>query len=156
MGRLPVQFQDYSITELRQRLEAAQYLEDETRRAKEAVENSTPSGKGTVLPVSLLPLPSLLIDNDLESTRSPAAAPPSPAVPTTHVVHVWSEGDKAALALGIQTHSKAWAAIARDENLIFSCGLSGLSLRRKANKLKSYANSETFKTYLLENTLQTQ
>lgn len=184
MGRLPIDYEAYSIPELRQRLEAAQYLEDETRMAptdaKVCSSEVTVSSAVSFLPLASLSAaapastaaPSLPPEQvhiwpeadkatvssvvsflPLASLRSlPAAAPASTAAPTE--VHAWSEADKAALASGIQMHNRAWAAIARDQTLAFSSGLSALALKQKTNKLKSYANSETFKTYM--NTLQIQ
>ena len=61
---------------------------------------------------------------------------------------MWTDADKKVLIKALDKHKNAWAKMVRDDTLHFSEGLSSSLPKVFANKLKAYARSPAFKTFV--------
>jgi hypothetical protein len=95
------------------------------------------------------PATSCMNDQDQSGVPShrPAAFIRSPNRPTRVI---WTVADKKALMAGIRKHKNSWSKMVADSTLLFSDDLIKSSPLPKvmANKLKTYARSPGFKSFL--------
>lgn len=160
LGRSAGWFDDWNLLELRQRREAALDASYENKRKpykdngnyKQQEEQFVPSPQQSD-DACQQGWPSFDFEQDYysegESNADGAVRKEDEELEARPAERVmWSVRDKESLRLAAVKFSKSWTNIARSSAFTFSPGIQNLSLKARANKLKSYFSSPAFQQYL--------
>lgn len=161
-GRLPVDHQSWSRTELFQRVEGCKLLMEE-EKLREEEEKSREALLWEVFEVLGGRFPYGIEEYSLKDLNQriqaavefengwgwPAVEEAKPAgvvgLPGDRIV--WTEEDRAELLRGQALYGSSFRDMSRDSSLLFQPALSNLSDKDRAKKLKSYASSPLYIKY---------
>ena len=162
MKRLPYRCAELSTTDLSERweghLELKQYRKEQQlqqmRKEQQLALDLPEVDLDAFLPAASPAASGMMNDQDQSGDQElnlPSHRPAASFISTRPSGRViWTVADKKALMAGIRKHKNGWSKMAADSTLLFSDDLIKSSSLQKvvANKLKAYARSPSFKSFL--------
>ena len=160
-GRLPVNHETWTRTELFQRVEACKLLmeEEKLREARLWEVYNVIGGRHPcrVEEYSLRELDQRIqaavqVENGWGGAPGPKLEEVEPAVGVGRPADrlLWTKEDRAELRRGQTLHGSSFRGMSRDQSLLFQPALMGLSEQGRAKRLKSYASSSLYLKYCKE------